>query len=82
MKLGLEEIVIDDVVVGDKVTTIKGKNFTDSSHVYVNDKKVETKRIDYDTLEIDNVDGIKKVCVKQLGRYDGELGSTNEYIVK
>lgn len=82
MKLGLDDIVIDDVVVGDKVTTIKGKNFTDSSYVYVNDKKVETRRIDYNTLEIDNVDGIKKVCVKQLGRYDGELGSTKEYIIK
>ena len=82
MKMGLEDITIENVTKGNKVTTIKGKNFTNNSHIYVDGKKVETRLIDQNTLETDNIKNMKKIVVKQLGKYDGELSSTNEVTVK
>lgn len=79
MKMGLDDIVVDEVIKDKDTIIVKGKNFTSSSHVYVNGKKVETTWIDENTLKIDKVDKAKSIEVKQLGRYDGVLSSSNKY---
>lgn len=78
MKMGLDDIVVDKVIKDKDTMIVKGKNFTSSSHVYVNGKKVDTTWIDENTLKIDKVDKAKSIEVKQLGKYDGVLSSSNK----
>ena len=49
-----------------------------NSKVYANGKAVNTKFVDPNTLEIDYVDNLDTVVVKQIGRNNTELSSSNE----
>lgn len=82
MRMGLFDITVDKVDKKGNTTTIKGKNFTQQSVVYVNNKKCETKFINDKTLEIKSVDKMDTVSVKQLGRNDAQLSSSNEIKIK
>lgn len=82
MKMGLEEIVVDNVEANNEKVIIHGKNFNQSSCVYINGKKVETTLIDNTKLEVNNIKDIKEVVVKQLGKYDAPLGESNEFTIK
>lgn len=55
MKMGLEEIVVDEVVYGDVVAEIRGSGFTEYSVVYIDGKRSEdTVYVSPDTLLITN----------------------------
>ncbi|WP_042271240.1 LTA synthase family protein [[Clostridium] dakarense] len=78
MKMGLDDIVVEKVIKDKDTMIVKGKNFTSCSYVYVDGKKVETTWIDENTLKIGNIDKGKSLEVKQLGKYDGVLSSSNK----
>jgi len=55
MKMGLEEIVVNEVVYGDVVAEIRGSGFTEYSVVYIDGKRSEdTVYVSPDTLLITN----------------------------
>lgn len=79
IKMGLDDIEIKDVdIKGDKVI-LKGQNFTKCSRVYLNDKEAKTKFIDENTLEADGIDNLDTVIVKQMGRNNTPLSSSNKF---
>lgn len=81
MKMGLDDIVVEKVIKDKDTMIVKGKNFTSCSHVYVNGKKVETTWVDENTLKIGKVDKAKSLEVKQLGKYEGVLSSSNKITI-
>lgn len=79
IKMGLDDIEIKDVdIKGDKVI-LKGQNFTKCSRVYLNDKEAKTKFIDENNLEADGIDNLDTVIVKQMGRNNTPLSSSNKF---
>lgn len=79
IKLGLKEIYIKDYEVDGESIKINGSGFNETSKVYLNEKEVETKYIDNQTLKADlnNIDNLETVSVKQLGRSNVILSSTD-----
>ena len=55
-KLGINDIIITDVIKKRRTTVIKGENFTPSSVVYVDGNSVKTVFVDSQTLFINNSD--------------------------
>ena len=78
IKMGLDEIEIKNIDIKGNNIILRGKNFTVNSKVYANGKAVNTKFVDPNTLEIDYVDNLDTVVVKQIGRNNTELSSSNE----
>lgn len=78
MKMGLDEIEIKNIDIKDNKITLNGQNFTINSKVYLNGNAVKTKFIDPNTLEVDYVDNLDTLVVKQMGRNSTELSSSNE----
>ncbi len=54
MKLGIHDIVIDNVKIESSTATITGKNFTPYSVVFVDGNETQTTFIDENTLEINS----------------------------
>ena len=79
MKMGLDEIEIKNIDIKDNKITLNGQNFTINSKVYLNGNAVKTKFIDPNTLEVDYVDNLDTLVVKQMGRNSTELSSSNEF---
>lgn len=78
MKMGLDDIIVEKVIKEEDNMIVKGKNFTSSSFVYVDGKKIETTWIDENTLKIPKMDKGKSIEVKQLGKYNGVLSYSNK----
>ena len=78
MKMGLDEIEIKNIDIKDNKITLNGQNFTINSKVYLNGNAVKTKFIDPNTLEVDYVDNLDTLVVKQMGRNSTELSSSNQ----
>ena len=53
IQYGIDKISIDDIITDDDTTTIKGKNFTKSSIVFVDGNAVDTKFKNSETLLIE-----------------------------
>lgn len=55
LKMGIKDIVIDNIEIDGENLTISGKNFTQFSYITINDKVVTTGFIDSNTLSAINV---------------------------
>lgn len=80
LKMGLDDIVINNTISKGNKVILKGENFTESSIVFLNNKLVETNFIDKNTLEVEWTDKLKNIIVKQIGRNNTELSSSNEIV--
>ncbi|RDU25229.1 LTA synthase family protein [Anaerosacchariphilus polymeriproducens] len=80
LKMGVKDIKIDDVQVKQDKLYVKGKNFTESSVVYINDKKQDTEFVDNNTLAVEGTDWELEdstIAVSQVN--DDKVFSTVEF---
>lgn len=86
LKMGIDEIKIKDVKIQGSTLAVDGENFTESSHIFLNGKKLETTFVKPGRvtakIERGSVKPGDEVDVKQLGENDVALSSTNEYRIK
>ena len=78
LKLGIEDITIDEVYNYKDYICVAGKNFNDFSKVLINNKEVETELIGSTMLKVPkrNVKSGDEVAVVQSGEDKIELGRT------
>lgn len=85
-KIGYEDVVITSITYEGGAMIIHGENFTQSSKVYFGNHKQDTMYKDKNTLivQVDDIDSIIKICVKQLSNQNEVYFTTNviEYNVK
>ncbi len=79
LKMGVEDIVVNNIERKGKKMLIHGKNFTTNSRVYLNDEAVDKKFIDENTLEVNAVDNLDTISIKQIGRNSIILSSTKDF---
>lgn len=82
IRLGLEEIVIDDAYSFGEHIYIKGENFTQSSEIFVNGKSKDTEFVDSHTLILKEgslKDG-DKIKVVQVADYIFHISQTKTFI--
>ena len=79
LKMGVEDIVINNIETKGNKMIIHGANFTTNSRVYLNDKQVDKKFIDENTLEVDKIDNLDTISRKQIGRNSVVLSSTQDF---
>lgn len=81
MKLGIRDIVVEDVESGRGFVFVHGKGFNTFSQVYVDGKDVETTYMNYQTLLIplSSIDGAKELYVAQVGDDHIVLSETEVY---
>ena len=77
--MGVEDIVINNIETKGNKMIIHGENFTTNSRVYLNDKQVDKKFIDENTLEVDKIDNLDTISIKQIGRNSVVLSSTQDF---
>ncbi|MGM9988355.1 MAG: LTA synthase family protein [Bacillaceae bacterium] len=70
MVMGLEEIVVSNVMQQEETTVVEGENFTLSSVVVINEKEQNTIFIDENRLLVENytLKGNESIQVQQIGR--------------
>ena len=84
MKLGIYDITIDSATYNPNngSLTIKGQNFTEFSHVLINDKRMDTLCIDENTLVVtkeeldEEPEKGSEICVAQIDKDKHELSRT------
>ncbi len=79
LKMGVEDIVINNIETKGNKMIIHGANFTTNSRVYLNDKQVDKKFIDENTLEVDKIDNLDTISIKQIGRNSVVLSSSDDF---
>lgn len=79
LKMGVEDIVVNNIETKGNKMIIHGQNFTTNSRVYLNDKSVDKRFIDENTLEVDKVDNLETISIKQIGRNSVILSSTEDF---
>ena len=79
LKMGVEDIVLNNIETKGNKMIIHGANFTTNSRVYLNDKQVDKKFIDENTLEVDKIDNLDTISIKQIGRNSVVLSSTQDF---
>ena len=79
LKMGVEDIVINNIETKGNKMIIHGENFTTNSRIYLNDKQVDKKFIDENTLEVDKIDNLDTISIKQIGRNSVVLSSTQDF---
>lgn len=83
MKLGINEIVLNNYDISNNTLTVTGDNFNYKSKIIINGKIVETNFVDNHTLTTSDIpSSINKISVGQIGKYDKILSSTNVLEVK
>lgn len=83
MKLGINEIVLNNYDISNNTLTVTGDNFNYKSKIIINGKSVETDFVDSHTLTTTDIpSSIKKISVGQIGKYDKVLSATNVLEVK
>ena len=84
MKLGLRDIVVEDVQENVSGIFVKGKGFNTFSKVMVDGKSVETRYLNYTTLMIprEAIENAKELCVAQVGDDHIALSYTNTFVLK
>lgn len=80
LHMGLGEIAIDSVRIGEKILSVYGKNFTQSSYVYVNgDRKYTEFASPGELLALVSIEPGDRISVVQLS--NGEpVGETEPYL--
>lgn len=79
--MGVEEVKINEVLFADNTVVIKGENFTEFSHVLINDKKKDTIYIDSNTLKVEDC-SLKTediVTIHQSGSDKDTLSTSKEF---
>lgn len=79
--MGVQDVVIDDLSVDDKVLYLTGQNFTRWSKVFINGEKVSTTYIDGTHLKVslNSLDeGTNSIMVNQMGSSETVFRSSNE----
>ena len=79
LKMGVADIIVNRIETKGNKMIIHGENFTTNSRVYLNDKAVDKKFIDENTLEVDKVDNLDTISIKQIGRNSVVLSSTEDF---
>ncbi len=83
MKMGLDDIYIYKVDIKNNILEVRGNGFNEFSCIYIDGKMAKTKLIDKTKLIAKVKDSyINEISVKQLGRYNKPLGSSNKYKLK
>ena len=78
--MGIEDIVIDNVIIDNEKITIGGENFTRFSKVFINNKEVDTVFVSNNELEVYNIPkNIVDVKIGQIGLYNKALSYSNVY---
>ena len=78
--MGIEDIVIDNVIIDNEKITIEGENFTRFSKVFINNKEVDTVFVSNNELEVYNIPkNIVDVKIGQIGLYNKALSYSNVY---
>ena len=82
MKMGVKEIIIENIDIKSNTTTIYGKNFTPCSFVYVDGNEVRTTFIDKNTLRINSKScrDYDKITVVQKASNSTKLSETEPYL--
>ncbi|PHV70496.1 hypothetical protein CS063_10430 [Sporanaerobium hydrogeniformans] len=80
IQLGLEQVEIEDVTYEGNQIVITGKGFTDSSHIFLGDKLIETEFVSETKLigQVDKEEN-KPVVIKQLGRNDKAIVASEAF---
>ena len=84
LKMGVKDIIINDITEYQSDIYIYGENFTNFSRVLVNSNIVSTEFIDSSTLKLSNVN-LKfgdSISVAQIGDDNTVLSSTSGYLYK
>ena len=79
LKMGVEDIVINNIETKGNKMIIHGENFTTNSRVYLNDKQVDKTFLDENTLEVDKIANLDTISIKQIGRNSVVLSSTQDF---
>lgn len=82
VKMGIDEISIENVeVLLDKIN-IRGNNFTEFSKIYINDKEFNTKFVNKSLLKVENKDiNVGDIIVvNQVGNDNIILSSSKDYV--
>lgn len=79
IKMGIDDVSVTRVETKKNKIIIYGQNFTRNSRVCLNDNDVKKKFIDENTLEVDKIDDLQKVSIKQIGRNNVVLSSSKEF---
>ena len=84
LHMGIRNITIENAFLEDGKLIVKGKNFTPSSLVYINNDKQETVFQDYSTLIVEecDVETLDSIVVKQITSGGGLMGATDEHIIE
>lgn len=81
IKLGINDIVIDDVYIFGENIYVKGEGFTESSKIFVNGVQKETEFIDSQTMILhSSVKNGDKVKVVQVADIIFHLSSTEQFV--
>ena len=79
IKMGVDDVCVSRIEHKDKKILIHGENFTTNSRVYLNDSPVSKRFINENTLEVDEIDNLERVSVKQIGRNSVVLSSSDDF---
>ncbi|PHV70497.1 hypothetical protein CS063_10435 [Sporanaerobium hydrogeniformans] len=80
IQIGLEQVQIDNVQYEGTDAIITGKNFTTSSRIFMNGRKVETEFVSDTKLIAHYVkEPPEEVVVKQVARYDKAIATSEVY---
>ncbi len=84
LHMGIRDITIEDAFIEDGKLIVKGKNFTPSSLVYINNDKQKTEFQDYSTLIVEecDIETLDSIVVKQITSGGGLMGATDEHIIE
>lgn len=83
MTMGIKDINIQSVNRINNIVEVKGHGFNEFSSIFINDKLIQTELKDENTLRCKYKDSnINEVRVKQMGRYNKVLGTSDPFIIK
>ncbi len=82
IKMGIDEISIDNIKFSQDKIFVRGNNFTEFSKITINDKKVETKFWSNKLLEVEQelLNYGDVIIVNQIGEDNIILSSSEEYV--
>ena len=79
IKMGIDNVCVNRIEHKGNKMLIHGENFTTNSRVYLNDNAVSKKFINENILEVDEIDNLEKIAIKQIGRNSVVLSSSEDF---
>lgn len=81
-KMGISDIVIDNVIIENDKIIVQGENFTRFSKVFINNKGIDTTFVSNNELVIYSIpSSISEVKIGQIGLYNKALSYSNIYTI-